>query len=387
MFFMFPMSSDVPVYHWPFGTAGMIVLNIVIFILQCIFPEATDWFVIQYGQFNPITWFTSACMHGGFGHLFGNMIGLALCGWVIEGKVGWWRFILIYFAIAGVSGASEQLVLFFFEGSSLGASGVIFGMIAIAMLWAPENQVRIGYGGLFFFRPFFGGFDISIATLGFVLIAMECATIWFSRFSMSSSVLHMFGAVPGALIGYMMIRYRQVDCDGYDFISIYTGNRGKRVLTVEQEKEREIEIAEQKSAERENLESGLAMVERYISKGHHDLAINRFQMLKKKNHAMVMKESQLVRIIQAFDADEKTKPKTVALIRTYLEHYTRLKIPLTLMLARVLVLMDARPKQGLKALKTLDWRELDATQKSFSRKLVERAQKMIADGVLEVDDD
>lgn len=381
MLIIFPMSSDVPVYHWPFGTAGMIVLNIVIFVLQCFFPEATDWFAIHYGEINPITWFTSACMHDRYRHLIGNMMVLAICGWVIEGKVGWWRFILIYFTIAGVGGAAGQLVMFFFEGSSLGASGVMFGLLAIAMIWAPENQVKIGYGGLFFFRPYYGGFDVSIAMLGFILIGFEFVSILFSH------VLHVFGVVPGALIGYMMIRYRQVDCDGYDAISIFTGNRGNRVLTVEQEKEREIEIAEEKSAEREKLESGLAMVERYISKGHHDLAISRFQMLKKKNHAMVMEESQLVRIIQAFDSDEKTKPKTVALIRTYLEHYTRLKIPMTLMLARVLVLINGRPKQGLLALKTLDWRELDATQKSFSRKLVERAQKMIADGVLEVDDD
>ena len=80
----------------------MILLNIFVLAMQFAFPEAAEFFILRHAIFNPITWFSSCCMYAVIGHLVGNMIGLAICGLIIEGKVGWWKLILIYFAI-GVS--------------------------------------------------------------------------------------------------------------------------------------------------------------------------------------------------------------------------------------------------------------------------------------------
>ena len=109
-------------------------------------------------------------------------------------------------------------------------------------------------------------------------------------------------------------------------------------------------------------------------------------MLKKNDHSLVMAEHQYVKLIKAFDADESTKTKTVPLVKSYLENYDRYKIPFTLMLARVHVLLQDRPRQGLRVLKTLEWSKLNPKQKEFVKRLIERAQKMVNDGVLEVDE-
>ena len=106
---------------------------------------------------------------------------------------------LIYFGIAFVSGGVEQTIMLFFAGSgSLGASGVVFGMIAIVMLWAPENEVTLTVMALILFRPYVATFNASLLLVCFVMIAMEFLTASLTGFAMSSAVLHLLGAVPGA---------------------------------------------------------------------------------------------------------------------------------------------------------------------------------------------
>jgi membrane associated rhomboid family serine protease len=386
MLFFFPTGTDAPLYHWPWATGGLILLNILILILEFAFG-IPSFFLLNYGEFNPISWFTSICMHQGIGHLIGNIVGIGLFGWIIEGKVGWWRFLLIYFGIGVASCGFEQTIMLLADsGSSLGASGVVFGLIAIAMIWAPENEVYITMFFILFFRPFVHQFEVSVSTLGFVMIGMEFLLAAFTGFQMSSAVLHLMGAVPGFAIAYLMLRWRRVDCDGYDFISLLKGKRGQRTLTVADEKAAKGEKEQAKSKARTELEDGLAMVEKYVNSGHYDLALNRFNMLRKKNHSIVMTHEQYVTIIRAFDADEATKPKSVPLIESYLENYDHYKTTFTLMLARIHILMQDRPRRGIKVLKTLDWQSLTDKQKEFLRRIVQRANKMIEDGVLEIDD-
>lgn len=343
--------------------------------------------MLNFGVVNPITWVTAMVMHLDIGHLIGNLIAFALLGWIIEGKVGWWRFILICLGIGVTANAFTQLVMLWASsGGALGFSGVVYGLIAMTMVWAPENEMRIACVGIFFFRPFWFSFEITLSTLGFVLIGMELLVAAFTGFAISSEVLHLIGAVPGFVIAVMMIRWRLVDCDGYDLISTLKGQRGKRVRTHADEKAHLARVQEAKEKSRQQQETGLGMVQKYIETGHFDLAVNRFKMLKKRDHSLELSESQYVALIQAYDADESTKLKTVPLLKSYLENYETRKIPFTLMLARIHVLMQDRPRQGIKVLKTLDWESLNPKQKEFVRKLLERAKQMIADGVLEVND-
>ena len=367
----------------------MILVNILIFILQVALPDQSEFFLLQFDVINPISWFTSICMHISFGHLFGNMIGLMLFGWIIEGKVGWWRFVLIYFAIGVPASAVEQLIMFLFapEGCALGASGVVYGLIAIAMIWAPENEVTFAYVFVIFFRPFWGSFNFGILGLGFFAIALEFLTAAFTMFQMSSAVLHLGGAIPGFIIAVAMIKLRQVDCEGFDMLSVWAGTRGERTLTVAQEKKNEEEALQRKEAEKKLIENGLFKVDQYINKGHYEMALKRFEMLRRKKKSLEMSEAQLVKIVKGFNKapDEETKLKAVPVLNTYLERFETYKIPFTLMLARTHLAIESRPRQALRVVKTLHWDQLNPKQQQFTRKLVETAKQQIADGVLEID--
>ncbi len=88
---------------------------------------------------------SSMFMHGGFGHLFGNMVFLFLAGTVIE---SFWRrgpFLALFFA-AGVTGTLMHHA--FNVGSMVplvGASGAIAGLLGAFVVGHPSTGIRIGY--------------------------------------------------------------------------------------------------------------------------------------------------------------------------------------------------------------------------------------------------
>src|ERR671939_634338 len=98
---IFPYNTDAPIYHYPFATVGLIIANTLIFV-ACIFAPAdvdVEMFILQFGHWNPVQWLTSNFMHAHIVHLLGNMIFLWAFGLVIEGKLGWWRFLVVYLGI------------------------------------------------------------------------------------------------------------------------------------------------------------------------------------------------------------------------------------------------------------------------------------------------
>ena len=387
MFFFFPTGTDAPIYHWPFATGGLMVMHTVVLILMSAFPDLVEPWVLHFGTINPVTWITSMCMHAGIGHLVSNLIGLGLFGWIVEGKIGWWRFLLVYFLCGATGGALTQLLMIFSEGgAALGASGAVFGLIAISMIWAPENEVRIFYFILILIYPVMGSFEVTLSVLGFVMIGLEFMTAAFSFFSISSALLHLLGAIPGLVIGVVMIKARWVDCDGFDLLTIMQGKRGERVLTVSDEKKLRAGQAEAKEAALTELQEGLAIVEKYVQTGHYEMAVKRFALLSRTRRSLVMSEPQLAKIINGLDADAAKRVYAIPLIQTYLEHYDRHRVQFTLLLARAHILLQDRPRLGIKVLKTLDLKSLNPEQTEFVRRLVEKAKAMVADGIMEVND-
>jgi membrane associated rhomboid family serine protease len=86
---------------------------------------------------------SSMFMHGGFGHLFGNMLFLWIFGDNIENLIGHFRFVVFYL-ICGIAAAVAQVVM----GPDsiipmLGASGAISGVLGGYVLLFPTRKVRV----------------------------------------------------------------------------------------------------------------------------------------------------------------------------------------------------------------------------------------------------
>ena len=125
-----PYATDAPIYHWPYATVATIVVNVLAFLpmLGMDFEQVETVYgplVLTYGWIYPWQWITSNYIHGGLEHLIGNMLILWAFGLIVEGKVGWWKFLLLYNGIGIAECALEQTItLPFSEGASLGASSI-----------------------------------------------------------------------------------------------------------------------------------------------------------------------------------------------------------------------------------------------------------------------
>ncbi len=145
--FIFPYGTNAPIYYWPITTVCMIAANIIIFILCLQQPEHSEVvlnLVLWTGNgLHPAQWLTCNFMHAGFMHLLGNMIALWAFGLVVEGKLGACKTLFVYLGIGIAHGAIVQILMLGAHPSvCLGASAVIYGFMAMSLIWAPENEMQ-----------------------------------------------------------------------------------------------------------------------------------------------------------------------------------------------------------------------------------------------------
>src|SRR3954449_1261478 len=153
-----PTGTDAPIYHWPYMTVGLIVLNIAVFLAVPPLPsdirldeneEVAEVVVSKFDRYaltlgdglHPVQWLTHNFLHYGILHLAGNMLFLWAFGIVVEGKLGALKYLATYLAIGTLHGALVQSLLLRsgLEGNAAAASAVVFGLLAICMVWAPRN--------------------------------------------------------------------------------------------------------------------------------------------------------------------------------------------------------------------------------------------------------
>jgi len=158
---MFPIGDDNEHSGIAFVTIALIVLNVVAFLNEINRPEqAVQAFIFAWGvvpreyaagtDLPPLiplpywsTILTSMFLHGGWGHLGGNMLFLWIFGDNIEHRLGHVRFVVFYL---GCGLAASLAHIFFNSGSivpAVGASGAISGVLGGYLLMFPRNRVYV----------------------------------------------------------------------------------------------------------------------------------------------------------------------------------------------------------------------------------------------------
>ena len=258
---LLPYSTDAPIYHWPISTASIIAVNVAMYFAtvfqlnhDAIDYQSVEWLILSFETVNPLQWLTYAFMHSGIVHLLGNMLFLWTFGLVVEGKLGSIKFAALYVAMAVIVGAILQIpsVALIGTGGGLGASGVIYSLMVIALLWAPDNEVECFY---WFLRP--GTIEFRIFSLGMFYIALQILFLFFNGFSMSGEMGHMAGVMVGLPFGYYLMHRGIVDCEGWDLVSRNAWLRDIPLLT----KGRHMDHARRKQqSERDDLDPVAAAI-------------------------------------------------------------------------------------------------------------------------------
>ena len=148
---MFPIGDDDSARRtMPVVTYALIALNIIVFFIEL---NGGDAFIKQWAfvpsRFisNPAsemsTIFTAMFMHGGWLHLFGNMLYLWIFGDNVEDEFGHLKF-LAFYLLCGIAATFAQ---FYFSMQSnvpnVGASGAIAGMLGAYIVMFPAARVNV----------------------------------------------------------------------------------------------------------------------------------------------------------------------------------------------------------------------------------------------------
>lgn len=121
----------------------LIIANVAVFGLQVLLPGLAGLLVFAPSGVltRPWTILTYMFLHGGFSHLFFNMLGLFFFGGRVEHRLGGRDFARLYF-VSGVAGALLSMGLAP-RAAIIGASGGVFGVsLAFAMFW-PRERIYI----------------------------------------------------------------------------------------------------------------------------------------------------------------------------------------------------------------------------------------------------
>jgi membrane associated rhomboid family serine protease len=189
----------------------LILLNVVLFIFFTILISYNAKF-IDFVAIKPAnilqgkylwTFLTSMFMHGGFFHIFANMLSLLFIGSLIERLLGRKRYLWFYLFAGLFSGLLFVLSAFVFPSDmnsyAVGASGAIFGLIGLLMILTPNLPVYV----MFIPIPI----KMKYAAVGMLIV------LWLISIAGSvpiGNVAHLGGLLAGLGYGfYLRKRYRK----------------------------------------------------------------------------------------------------------------------------------------------------------------------------------
>jgi membrane associated rhomboid family serine protease len=108
--------------------------------------------VVDNEPINILTPFTSMFLHGGWGHLLGNLMFFWVFGNNVEDSMGRFRF-LVFYLICGVAAAAAHILV---QPSSplptVGASGAISGVLGAYLVLYPKIRVNMLFIFVIFFK-------------------------------------------------------------------------------------------------------------------------------------------------------------------------------------------------------------------------------------------
>jgi membrane associated rhomboid family serine protease len=131
-------------------TRNIIFICVAVFIIQMILreraPDLALW-PVNSAEFRPYQLFSYMFAHGGFSHIFFNMLMLAFAGAQLEVIWGQQKF-LIFYVVTGIGAALIYLAVQYFMNPfggnpMIGASGAIYGCLMGFGLLMPDRVITL----------------------------------------------------------------------------------------------------------------------------------------------------------------------------------------------------------------------------------------------------
>lgn len=390
---IFPYGTDAPIYYRPFITILMIVANVVVFYLEMTHgPEQIEPYMLAVGDgLHPVQWLTHNFLHADFMHLLGNMLFLWSFGLVVEGKLGPWKTLFVYLSIGILHGATVQFLTLHNEPTHcLGASAIVYGMMVLCLIWAPENSMDCLFVFIFMLIIRVGSFEVPIKIMVGLFLALQVFVLWLTDWQLSSEYLHTVGAVIGLGFGLVFLRQGWVDCEHWDIFSVWAG---RHKMTPEDRKKLEENRPAALRQKAEELRKRQELLSGEIS---HAIAVGNIvpaQMLIARKKVEFpnwrLPESEMLRMIHLL-SEQKMTNEAIAYMREYITLYESKAPAVRLRLAQTYMALD-QPATALRELAWIDVATLNDRQRQYLddlRRMAEqrKADKKTGDGLYELAD-
>jgi membrane associated rhomboid family serine protease len=453
-----PVNTDAPIYHFPAATIGLIITNVVVFVLTGAGnrPDLADPWILWFGAIRPYQWLTAFFMHAGFGHLIGNMVFLWAFGLVVEGKLGWKKFTLVYLAVGISQCAVEQFIMvgsdrqaarleqldaldglilpddgevegalfqiddnwprnfdgdqkleeeefvpppedFAFQNrreralirllrtqpvmfGALGASGAIYSLMAMSLIWAPKNCMTIV--GLIWLRPV--SFQVSIMMFSVFYIGLDFFIAAAGSFAMSTAFLHTMGAITGGIFGVLMFKAGKVDCEDWDLFSVLSGNYGPHVRDIygyKNEQGKKTKYDEKPANKpKKKKKSKLEEINAQIDKAEYLTAAEGLFFLRVSQPRVKLSEEQLkelgLGLVAARDFEEAE-----SILEEYIQRHPDSANWACIRLAAIQLQENQQPRACMRTLRGVVKSSLRPGELETCKKLAKLAKQQIASGV------
>jgi membrane associated rhomboid family serine protease len=396
-----PWATDAPIYHRPWATIAMMVVSIAAFFLTSgMDPDVVESYMLTHGAgLHPVQWITSNFLHANFLHLAGNLVFLWAFALVVEGKVGFFPFLVIFLGVGFLQCGLEQLIsLALGEGVSLGNSAIVYGLMAIALVWAPKNELSCFWW--FGFRS--GLLDMSILWFSVFYIALEVFEVafWGGLLGMKagSAVLHLSGAVVGFGLGTAMLKLGWVDCENWDLYSVMGGREGKAEEKTRARGKAKARRAESRTTTRSSAEAispaslddrsaaATRRLQAHLQAGSVAEAYAWYDKSSRTVAGWMPPEAEWLALIQAL-LGAQDWPGGVTVMEDYLRKSPKPSARVRLRLAQILVKEQQRPAHALKVLEKIPEGALPENLALAAQQLQRQAEQMREAGVLELEGD
>jgi membrane associated rhomboid family serine protease len=428
-----PTGTDAPIYYWPYATVALIVLNVALMIAvppvagvvrldendQVIEDEQTVSNFERYslalgdGRLHPIQWTTHNFLHFGYLHLAGNMLFLWAFGIVVEGKLGPWKYLLAYLAIGTLHGALVQ-TLFRTSGineHAAGASAIVYGLLAVCMIWAPRNELNCIAILLIGFRTLVYHWDLYYTTVALLYIGEQVVGLLF-RGALGGLVViteigHLSGAFWGAVVAIALLKAGLVDCEGWDLFALWA-KRKKLARAWEQrgqrlEREKMVLRSGLKARARakylqddrgdddarpsqdERAKSAVDRIRTLITEGDVAAALAAYEKAARTLYQWPSQPDlyELIKALHAGGADSAS----IRLMRDHCRDYPERSLKMRVKLAQILIRECQRPVAALRVLDEIPPGSLPADLEAARQRLTLKAQQMLDEGVVEMEGD
>jgi len=152
-----PLRDSPAVRRRPWVNWALIALNLFIFLVEMASPATGQWLIgtcalrpaallspeawAATGGWPLVTLFTSAFLHGSWGHVLGNMLYLWIFGDNLEERLGHGRYLLFYGICIGLANLAHAVANPTSPIPTIGASGAVAGVLGGYILCFPRARV------------------------------------------------------------------------------------------------------------------------------------------------------------------------------------------------------------------------------------------------------